>query len=215
MKTRWVVLGLALCLVAAPAKADLFGFTISNPMTTFNGTNLFQSGDFSGTTADLYRNIPAPTVTAGFDAGAWAGSASFLMSMTISNLTATTADGAGTFQFIDVDGDSISGNVSGTWSKLGSAGAFFGTLGNVTFTSQVNNTFDGDSGDAVSMIFNSPQPWSGGITEITSSGTWFTLQSAYRTNGGSIDATVVPVPAAVLLGILGMSVAGLRLRKFA
>lgn len=213
MKTRWVVLGLALCLVAAPVKADLFGFTISNPMTSFDGVNLFQSGDFSGTSGDLYRNL-APTGTAEFNPNGWTGSASFLMSMTISDLTATSANGTGTFQFTDVDGDFITGNVNGTWTKLGSAGAFFGTLGNVTFTSVADNAFDGDNGSA-SMIFNSPQPWNGGITEITASNTWFMLRTSYEIPGGSIDATVVPVPAAVLLGLLGMSVAGLRLRKFA
>lgn len=213
MKTRWLVLGLALCLVAAPARADLFGFTISNPLTTFDGVNFFQSGEFSGTSGDLYRN-GFPAGTAEFNVGGWTGPASFSMSMTISNLTATTADGAGTFQFTDVDGDIISGNVTGEWQKVSSFGFFNGLLGNVTFTpAGVDNAFNGDVGSA-SMIFATPQPWRGGITEITASGTWFAQQS-YRIPGGSIDATVVPAPAALLLGLLGMSVAGLKLRKFA
>jgi len=37
----------------------------------------------------------------------------------------------------------------------------------------------------------------------------------WNNNVGSVDVTVVPVPGAVLLGILGLGVAGWKLRKFA
>jgi hypothetical protein len=216
MKTRWLVLGLALCLVAAPARADLFGFTISNPLTTFDGVNFFQSANLNDTLGHLYRNGPlSGSALLGDPVGDWGGgAASFQLSMTISDITASSAHGDGTFTFADVDGDVVSGNVSGTWTPSNGTAAFFnGNFSNVTFTTG-DDTFDGDVG-SVNMIFASSQPWGGGMTEITEVGTWFTPRTPYEVQGGSIDALVTPAPAALLLGLLGMSVAGLKLRKFA
>lgn len=46
---------------------------------------------------------------------------------------------------------------------------------------------------------------------------FFGLNNGYEwtNNWGSVDVTVVPVPGAVLLGMLGLSAAGIKLRKFA
>jgi hypothetical protein len=203
---------MVLCVGLAPAKADLFGFTISNPETTFDGASSFETKVSSGTTADLYRNL-APAGTAEFGAGAW-GTGDFLMAMTISGITAATADGDGTFSFTDADGDIIAGVVNGTWIKAGQGGIFNGSLADVTYTPVVNNTFDGQTG-SVSMVFNSDQPWNGTFIQVTFSGAWFTPKTAFDVTGGSIDATVTPVPAALLIGLLGLGTAGLKLRKFA
>jgi len=52
----------------------------------------------------------------------------------------------------------------------------------------------------------------GGATRL-----FFGLNNGYEwsNNSGSVDVTVVPVPGAVLLGMLGLSVAGVKLRKHA
>lgn len=70
------------------------------------------------------------------------------------------------------------------------------------------------------MIFDQPQStWEGAIFELTTSGGWFTKSNgslrSFNVTGGSIDDGVVPVPAAFLLGVLGMGAAGVKLRKFA
>ena len=217
MKSIKLLLGICftvLCLGAAPAMADLFGFSFSNLNSTFDGGSAFQSMDHSATTGDLYRNI-ATTGTASFDDGSWGtGSEDLLVQMTISNLTAISADGIGTITLKDVQGDTLSATLSGVWDKVGTSPVFSGVLSVVTYV-PVNNTFDGHSGDSVSLVFAEPQPWSGAIVQLSTSGSWFTTGTSTDVKGGSLDASVVPVPAAVLLGMLGLSVAGLKLRKYA
>jgi hypothetical protein len=238
MKARLFVLGLALCAIAAPARADMFGFDFGNIRATFNGTNKsFSTMDWANTTGHVYRN-DSLAGTANFNAGSWnkgspATKEDLLIQMAITNITTTTATGSGTFAIKDIQGDTLSGNLDGAWAKAKKydihgnwtglyldKGIFNGSLTNVTFAS-VDNTFDGHSG-SVSMIFTEPQPWDGTLVELTTTGAWFTSPTtgavrSFDAKGGSIDATVVPVPvpAAFLLGLLGMSVAGLKLRKFA
>jgi hypothetical protein len=82
-----------------------------------------------------------------------------------------------------------------------------------------DNTFQGHIG-SVSMSLFPPDPWFGAITILsTPSPTpiWFYDGLGYVTKSGSVDASVVtvPVPAAVILGVLGLGVAGWKLRRFA
>ena len=207
------------CFYATPAKADLFGFTLSNLSHTFNGSSYSATDWMSGgqgTTGSLYRNI-APTGTAYFNATSWGtGPKAFSLLMTISNITANMAEGVGGITFFDVDGDFISANVAGDWMKIGASAVFWGTLSNVYYNEVVNTTFDGHSGENVSMEFPSSEPWDGTIVELTCSGGWF--DKVYTNiHGGSVDASVVsvPAPAGVLLGILGLGVVGIKLRKYA
>jgi hypothetical protein len=229
-KVRLFIFGLALCLIAAPARADMFGFSFSNIRATFNKTtSVFTTEDWAHTTGSVYRNM-APAGTAQFNAGSWnkgspATKEDLLIQMTITSITAMTADGSGTFTIKDIQGDTLSGSLTGTWVRAGSSassykGVFDGSLTNVTFT-PVDGTFDGHGGTSVSMSFPGvPQPWpEGTLIELTASGAWFTgatgVKHSFDVKGGSLDAEVMPVPAAFLLGLLGMGVAGLKLRKFA
>ncbi len=219
MKTKLLVLGLAICMFTTPAKADIFGFTMANLSNSYDGTNTFVATEWLNTTGDLYRNL-APSGTASFDSGSWyVGSEALTVNMTLTSITAISADGSGTLSLADINGDTLTANVVGKWTGTSGIPIFIGTLGNVLFTSG-DNTFDGHSGDSVSMLFSSPQPWFGTIVQLTTSGSWFT-SGAYgdfwggtAVHGGSMDVGIVPVPAAVLLGILGLGVAGLKLRKF-
>lgn len=220
MRARWLAMGLAVGLLVGPtwASPDLFGFSFSNVRTTFDGVGSFDTVDWTQTTGHVYRNW-APTDSASFESGLWGmGAEDFLLSMTISNITPTTADGAGSFLLKDIQGDTISGDLSGNWLKGSWGGGMFsGTLTNVTYTPAVDVTFDGHTGN-VSMIFPEPQPWTGALVELTTGGSWFvgatgTLRS-FDMNGGSLDATVsappIPAPGAFFLALLGVSAIGLK-----
>jgi hypothetical protein len=216
MKIKLLVLAIAVCMIAAPAKADLFGFHLGNLSVNYDGGNSVTTTDITGlTSGSLYRNL-TPASTAQFDAASWgtAGSESLLISMTLSNLTATTADAIGTMTFVDVDGSTIAADLAGTWTGTSGLPIFTGQLTNVTHT-PTTDTFDGHTG-SVDMQFSDPQPWIGAIVQLVATTNWFVPDKVgFTARGGSIDVSVVPVPGAVLLGILGLGAAGLKLRKYA
>ena len=206
--------------------ADHMGFSYTYVHTTFDGTDTFTTTNSANTSGKVYRIEPPPgqakfyaaqdvadlLAAFGIAVDTWgSGSEALLISMTITDITATTAKGSGSFTVTDVDGDTLSGIVSGTWVRENSRAAFTGGLGNVTFTSNVNGTFDGHIG-GMSMVFSEPAPWSGTVVQLNAGNGWFT--QSFSADGGSIDA-MLPVPGAVLLGMLGLSVAGMKLRKFA
>jgi len=208
------VLGVGL----SSASADLFGFTISNTVTSFSGSTLTTTDAISGSTFHLYRNDLGQAVNM------YSGADNFSMTMAISDITASTALGTGNFSFQDRTGETITGMATGTWVLQGDNSAkFTGALSNVYYNGS-DNGFDGwvMVGDnppvatpgAVSMLNLSEEPWSGGITEITVANVWFNAEWR-ATPGGSIDAVVTPVPAALLIGLLGLGTAGLKLRRFA
>ena len=61
-------------------------------------------------------------------------------------------------------GNTLAGNLSGTWNRPGGWDAFSGTLSNVNFN-PAGGTFFGNFG-SVSMNFGVAQPWDGSIIEL-------------------------------------------------
>jgi hypothetical protein len=215
---RLLFIAIVCAFMTAPAFADLYGFTVSSIRTTYDGSE-FKALIGTLTTASLYRSSVPPTGTTTFDTD-WTGSEDFLLTMDITNVTASSADGInGLLSFKDTDGDELKADVSGTWTKAGSAGIFTGALSNMSYTS-TDNTFDGDLG-SVSMVFSGvPQAqWLGTIVQLTTNNAWFLNaqgnSNLFDAEGGCINATVVPIPAAIVLGLLGLGAVGLKLRKFA
>jgi hypothetical protein len=214
MKIKLLVLAIAVCMIATPARADLFGFDLGNLTVSYDGgTAVTTTGTAGVTTGSLYRNI-APASTAQFLSGSWgiSGSESLLISMTLSNLGLSTADATGTITFVDVDGTTLAADLAGSWSGASGLPIFVGKLTTVTSTPPTD-TFDGHTG-SVDMTFAQQQPWRGAIVQLVFTTNWFTPGTQFNVRGGSIDVGVVPVPAAVILGVLGLGVAGLKLRKF-
>lgn len=216
----------ALCLGAAPASANLFDFyydSLDSSYTSATGT--FSASMNPLTTSGSVVRQQAPTEWALFWADVpgqpledsyWSTlGGNFSLSMTIINIGAFTADGvAGKLTITDTDGDTITGDLAGEWFNVGPSNIFVGMLSNVEFNDSGNQDgkFDGHFG-SVSMSFTAP-PWYGTLIELSTTGTWFG-DGDYTTNSGSVGASVVPVPAAVILGILGLGVVGLKLRKYA
>ncbi len=229
MKTKLLILSIAvLCMSAMPAKADLFTFTYNALESWYDSsTKVFTSDEVAGSSTASLTNLQGGG-TSTFDT-AWGGTEDYTLTMLISNLGGfgTTADGAGSLLLTDVDSDTIYADLSGTWAppSPGAALKFSGVLSNVVYTGiglGDNTKFDGDTG-AASMAFSSPGPWNGTIIHLILTGLDFSASWGDGTpldgfggiQDGGLTAVVVPVPAAVLLGILGLSVAGLKLRKFA
>jgi len=218
LKTKLLVLALAVCMIATPAKADLFHFTVSTLDMTYDGTN-FDASLSSSSGGIMFTRDEAPTSTIFL----FPGSGDFdISSMAIGNFNGLSADGVGTFTLTDKDGDYLDGVVTGQWTlKPGESPTFAGTLTNVNYVTS-DNDFEGDTG-SVSMLFNSsPQPWYGTLIELTTGeatwfgdGAWPGTVTGGNVSAGVIDSAHVPVPAAVLLGIIGLGVAGWKLRKYA
>jgi len=208
----------ALCLTAAPAMADmvLFDFHYGSLTSTYTyDTGAFSSSANPALTLGGVTRLQPPIKTAIFMPG-WGGLEGFSLSMTISNIVGLTADGVGSFTLTDTGSDTITGNITGNWARVGTSNIFGGELNNVQFTSTTDNNFDGHWGTAVSMSFPwASTPWYGTLIELSTTGTWFGDGVDYTTNSGSVDASVVPVPAAVILGVLGLGVVGWKLRKYA
>jgi hypothetical protein len=197
--------------------ADLFHFSVHRlDMTYSSGTfSASLDRDFGGMA--LTRDVPAistavfgPTTLGNFN-----------ISTNIDNFTGMgtplnpyRADGVGEFTLTDTDGDTITGNVAGTWIMYG-VPIFAGNLSNVYWNNENNDdTFDGDNYPGVSMSFGASPPWSGTLVELTSSGAAWFKDGDWSDTGGSVDALVIPVPAAVLLSVLGLGVSGIKLRKY-
>ena len=238
MKTKLIILSIAaLCLSAAPAQADLFRFSFDDLKTAYSGTTFTFTADKTtgplGTTGSVTRYAPLSgkalfnwTLPANIDPldarGILAIKGDFQLTMTLSNITATTADAVGSFIIWDVSdnnpltpADTIFGDLAGVWTQSAqSALTFDGLLSGVGYTDPTPGNFDGHSGAIDFAVAGSPPPWVGTILQITATAPWFTVGD-FDVTGGSLDATIVPVPGAVLLGILGLSAAGIKLRRFA
>lgn len=220
MKRRLLIITFAVCMIATPAMASMFDFTFSALDSTFDGAFAFSASVDTSATSLSTGNVTrfeAPSGVASFVNTSWSGSGGdFTLSMTLSNILAGSADGSGSFTITDTDtiADTITGDLVGTWSPVGGDNHFSGLLSNVKFNDfGVADDFDAHTG-SVSMAFAAPSPWNGTIIELSSGGNWFT-GAAYSTSTGSVDASVVPIPAAVVLGILGLGVTGWKLRKYA
>ena len=205
---------LSLFLAAAPARASMIDFHFGSLNSSWDGTSAFSTSTNPTLTSGSVVRQRVPQSVANFLAGSWGLGGNFGLSMTLTNVAATSADGSGSFAITDTTGDVIGGNLAGTWSRVGVSNVFSGVLTNVTFANNsTDSTFNGHIGSA-SMIFPQAIPWHGSLIQLSTTGTWFN-QGPYATTAGSVDASIVPVPGAVLLGILGLGAVGVKLRKFA
>lgn len=249
MKIKLLVLAIAVCMVATPARADLI--VVGQSFTT----EMAISSNVAGTIANT---VVTP----------WSSSSSAL-AVTLQDTSIGVVDGVqllGSVAPIDLkiamvftgSGDTYS--ASGTlsiWDRVGSAittpadilGTFTSTLvdldttgflpaldvrGNLFANPILQNTsnpwvfqgdqnFTGNDADGIaktiSLYGNVGAYRRGQLIALNFPvlGNPLTVQDVFKNStllqNGEVTVTVVPVPAAVLLGALGLSVAGLKLRK--
>lgn len=238
MKTRFLILGLAaLCLNTSPAMANLFSFTYDSLQTWYStGANTFTADVVARVRPGSVTRIAGVPSTASFDTIWDAGANHFGLSMLISNVGVggMAAGGSGLFTLRDVDNDTITGNLIGRWNLQGSTLRFNGDLSNVAYTPDTlgETVFNGDYGTSASMVFGGvPSPWAGPIVELAADEVRFDKSwgdSDGGVLGGGVTTTIeavpvpadleavhAPVPAALLLGLLGLGAAGLKLRRYA
>lgn len=222
---RTVVLSMIalVAFAASPAMADLFNFNYNILQSSYTGG---PTGTFSATVKDgrtlgsvtAFDVAPQELATFNNDWAAGPENATFTMDISnIANGAVSTADGDGGFLLYDKTGDWLEGHIDGVWTYLsgvpGAVPTFAGVISNVTFQDgggADDGQFDGDVG-FVTMDFANP-PWEGMLIEMTTSGLWFN-GSWTNMEGGGVIANVVPLPGAVLLGMLGLAAAGRKLRK--
>jgi len=229
-KTKLIMCTLGMCLIATPAMANMFDFHFGSLTSSWDGTSAFSTSVNPDLTAGSLTRLRIPTATANFlvdglltGIGWTAQGGNFSLSMSITGITGTgtvgdpgSATGTGSFAITDINGDVISGNLAGTWSRevTSVSNNFAGLISNVSFANNSGDgNFDGHLGSA-SMSYPQPIPWRGSLIQLSTTGGWFTA-GAYTTDSGSVDASVVPIPGAILLGVLGLGVASVKLRKYA
>lgn len=221
-----VALAGVLAFASAPAGAaeePILSFHFGD-LTSGYSSGVFTTAVDPAVTTGTVTRIKPPAGTAYFasDALAMVGlgwtlqGGDFTITMTVSEITSSAATGTGSFAITDVDGDTIAGNVKGTWTPGASGNIFMGSLHEVAYSpdSAGELTFDGHYGVSLSMDGFVPPPYlSGSIIELSSTGTWF-ADGDYSDANASVDASLIPLPSALLLGVVGLgAVVGWRKRR--
>ncbi len=217
MNTR-VILAAGIATLASAAYADvaLSTFTFSDldsEYFTQDGVTGFFTARAGGQTSGDVTRLNDPVAETAEYTPAFANDdaslADVVFEMSVSNITALSADGIGTFSITDIDGDAITGTLEGTWLRA-NAGApilfFNGTLSEVAFTASCDGLFEGTDGvgfDLTPFMLNNL--FTGGIVQVSFGLDTFFDQSFSGFNS-QFSGTIVPTPgaAALLLGAGGV-----------
>lgn len=221
------VAGLA-SVLASSAGADVIatvGFTELNG--SYNALDLDSNGDplyrcvavsqgSLETRGDVTR-LTGNAGTATFDTGYAATSVgNYVAAVSVIGF-GNSRPGVGSFTITDIDGDTITAAVNGTWTPgPGSSGIIFfnGLLSNVLFTSNGDGigdgTYNGTSGTGFSYA-DLTASYTGAIVQLsTRPGVGF-FQSNFSNVSTLLNANIVPAPGSVLA--MGVGFLGLRRRR--
>jgi len=176
-----------------------------------SGTSVFTANASNAggliTGGDVTRQV-APVGTAEFDTGfLGVGPADYQMNMTLSNITANSADvlaGDAGFTITDDDGETITGNITGTWTAGMFGFLYFnGAIDSVVF-SNPSGTFDGPSGGSFSSDFIADEPYEGAIITLSISGNGGFFDAGDFDDASTlVEAQVIPAPAAMVIAGFG------------
>lgn len=213
MTKFWVTSIVGLALAASVATAGpivTFGFTdleaSFSPSGALMGNFLAEAG--TRTDGDVTRVLPVPA-TAQFTHDFKSTAANYTLSLNITGITPLSALASGTFLISDINGDTITGDVSGTWTWSAPFAFFNGMLSNVLFNGSGNGLFEGPTGGDFGMDFSAygPAPYEGAIMTLQT-GSWFT--SAYQGRNALVQGAIVPEPAGAVLALGGLLLARRR-----
>lgn len=203
-------------ITASSASADAvltFGFTDMSGQ--FTRDNPGPGGLFSAravdtallrTAGDVSR-IVNPFGTAVYDDGFVSGldPSDVVLSISVFNVLGgpiPTADGLGSFTITDVDGDTITGSISGVWLLLAGGVYFNGDLSGVVITSD-DGTFDGPAGGSVVTADLGVLEGANTVLFTNPIGGWW--DQSFRDVSTQFSGELLPTPGAVaLLGLGGL-----------
>jgi len=141
----------------------------------------------------------------------------FYAEFSVSSLTSSNAFGTGYIVLRDNDGTKLAMIVSGNFTPIPGSVFFNGVITDAFFGENMDGAFEGDYGSFSTDFSAYRDKWIGTITQFNfTSGAWLTageFDGVSTNSTGSIVA--VPVPAAVLLGGLGLGLVGWIKRQFA
>jgi len=204
------------CIGTASAGSLLSSFSYENLHSSYtSGTNLLTASATLDSTGSVSRLTgPSSPSTAMFNTG----SANFTLDITVSNIGATTADGAGTMTATDLNGDTLTAVVDGSFSYhplVGPIGIIFfdGELNDVFFNDiSGDGEFNGDGGTKFSTDFSAfgQQPFFGGIQRLQVGTSGFFLDD-WTSELAEVDGQIVPTPGSmVMLGVATLAAARRR-----
>lgn len=150
--------------------------------------------------------LVAPVGTADFEPGfvAAANPANFVLDLTFVPAGPGLGTGAGSFTITDADGDTISGQINGTWIDGGSQVFFNGAMSNVVFT---GTSFDGTLAGSFSTLFGGSGIYDGAITQLFLSPPGNFFATPFDNVSTGVTMQILPTPGALaLLGLGGLAI---------
>lgn len=224
MKATMTLGAAALMTIAGAAQADLaatFGYTdmganwnsVSSQLVigAEDNVNLSTSGDLTNYLGAGFSSTAL--FNDGFADGSTSADSQFEMSL--SNITANSADATGSFTITDINGDTLTGVYVGTWTNQFGFGFFDGEITAAVYNDieSGNNVFEGNAGQTFAVPTDAMQ---GGLSMLLQMPEWFSAQGvnfeARTTQLDGILVSNVPAPGALALMGLGGIIAGRRRR---
>ncbi len=221
MKTSTTLGAIAIASLAGVANANLaatFGYTDMGANWNAGSSILTISAEETqalSTSGDITNYLGGAPLTALFNSGFADGltTADALFEMELSNITATSADAAGTFQLTDINGDNVTGTYAGTWTNQFGFGFFDGFISIAAYNAleSGDGLFEGNAGQSFAVP---TQSLTGGLSMLLQMPVWF------DSSNGDFDARttqldgilVVPTPGSIALLGMGGLLAGRRRR---
>jgi hypothetical protein len=224
-----VVLAVVSSAPMAMADTTLISFAYDRFVGTYSSTTAATGSfsinpDTSGATINDRsagsgsRLIPT-TGTVNFDWGlATIGAANVETNVAVTGLNAATAGASGTLILTDIDGDTITALLTGTWYNTGGSASLVATLSSVVFSGG-NGLWNGNNGGTPWSIPAFALQLTGTLLEL-SSDHWFTDAAVGTSINSTVGMTgsikgVVPAPGASLLIAVGLGLVGWAKRRLA
>ncbi|MGD9688454.1 MAG: hypothetical protein AB7K52_04195 [Phycisphaerales bacterium] len=161
--------------------------------------------------------LSLPNGTASFDTGFVSGLdvANFHIEITILNNDGMIADGAGMFAITDLDGDTITGDIIGTWIRGGLGQTFFnGDLSNVVLSDNgmADGQFNGNSG-SFDINLGFPGVFEGALVQLFLRPGADFFETGFSNISTQVSGEIVPTPGTAALFGAALIVGSRRRRK--